>query len=116
MKVLLDTCVSLQAKAQLEAAGHDVVWVGDEPDPGDEAILKRAHAEQRVLVTLDKDFGTLAILHNQPHCGIVRLVAVNSTQQGLVCLQALQDNSEDLLAGAIITAGKNRTRKRRGGM
>lgn len=81
MKVLLDTCVSLQAKVQLEAAGHDVVWVGEEQDPGDEAILKRAHSEQRVLVTLDKDFGTLAILHHQPHCGIVRLVGVNSTQQ-----------------------------------
>jgi predicted nuclease of predicted toxin-antitoxin system len=114
MKVLLDTCVSQQAKAQLEAAGHDVVWVGEEQDPGDEAILKWAHSGERVLVTLDKDFGTLAVLHNQPHCGIIRLVGVNSTQQGLVCLQVLQNNAEDLLAGALITASKDRMRKRRG--
>lgn len=113
MKVLLDTCVSPLAKTQLEAAGHDVVWVGDEPDPGDQEILQRAYTEQRVLVTLDKDFGTLAILHNQQHCGIARLVGVTSAQQGLICLQALQDHAKDLESGAIITVQKHRTRKRR---
>jgi hypothetical protein len=30
--------------------------------PGDEAILARAAAEERVLVTLDKDFGELVIV------------------------------------------------------
>ena len=112
MKVLLDTCVSHLAKPQLQAAGHDVVWVGDEPDPGDEEILKRAHSEGRVLITLDKDFGTLAILHNQPHCGIVRLAGVPSARQGLVCLQALQDYGADLESGAIITVQRHKTRKR----
>jgi hypothetical protein len=45
------------------AAGHDVIWAGDwSDDPGDEAILARASEERRVLVTLDKDFGELAIV------------------------------------------------------
>lgn len=77
MKVLLDTCVARLVKAQLESVGHDVVWMGDEIDPGDEAILTRAYAEGRVLITLDRDFGTLAVLHNRPHCGIIRLTKVN---------------------------------------
>ena len=47
----------------IAAAGHDVQWVGDGVgDPGDAAILSTAHAESRVLVTLDKDFGELAIV------------------------------------------------------
>ena len=44
-------------------AGHDVVWAADWPTvPGDKEILRRAHQEARVLVTLDKDFGELAIV------------------------------------------------------
>lgn len=114
MKVLLGTCVSNKVQAQLEAAGHDVVWVGEGPDPGDEKILGRAYREQRVLVTIDKDFGTLAVFHKQPHCGIIRLVNFGTHQQGLVCLQILADDAEGLAAGAIITAQRHRLRKRPG--
>lgn len=71
MKILLDSCVWGGARSGLAASGHDVVWAGDWPsDPGDEEILAQAHREGRVLVTLDKDFGTLAILRATPHCGI----------------------------------------------
>ena len=65
----MDSCVWGKARGELEAAGHDVIWAGDWPeDPGDNQILARAHAERRVLVTLDKDFGELAILRRIPHC------------------------------------------------
>ena len=74
MKVLLDTCVWGGAKQPLEAAGHDVIWSGDWPsDPGDEEILAQAYREGRVLVTLDKDFGELAVVYGQPHSGILHL-------------------------------------------
>ena len=60
MRILLDTCVSGGARAEIASAGHDVLWTGDRgEDPGDEEILAQAHAEGRVLVTLDKDFGEL---------------------------------------------------------
>jgi predicted nuclease of predicted toxin-antitoxin system len=63
------------AVAELRAAGHDVVWVGDWPaDPGDERILAVAAAEGRVLVTLDNDFGELVVLHRQPSAGIIRII------------------------------------------
>ena len=32
----------------------------------------RARLEGRILVTLDKDFGELIIVHRMPHCGILR--------------------------------------------
>ncbi len=55
MRLLLDSCVWGRARPEIEAGGHDVVWAGDWPeDPGDDEILARAHAEGRVLVTLDK--------------------------------------------------------------
>ena len=63
MKLLLDACVWGKAREELRAAGHDVIHAGDWPeDPGDEEILRRADQERRVLVTLDKDFGALAVL------------------------------------------------------
>ena len=67
MKILLDTCVWGGVVQELMAAGHDVVWAGDWPeDPGYDEILERSHREGRVLVTLDKDFGELVIVHERP--------------------------------------------------
>ena len=72
MRWLLDGCVWGKAADQLRIAGHDVVWSGDWPeDPGDEAILAIADSEQRVLVTIDKDFGELAVRRGLAHHGIL---------------------------------------------
>jgi predicted nuclease of predicted toxin-antitoxin system len=88
VKVLLDTCVAVGVKTRLIEAGHDVVWAGDwETDPGDEEILSRTHDQGRVLVTLDKDFGELAIVHGKPHDGIVRMVAFSTAQQAELCVR-----------------------------
>ena len=113
MKILLDSCVWGKARAEIEAAGHDVVWSGDWPkDPGDEEILAQAHAQQRVLVTLDKDFGELAVLRGQPHVGIIRLVNISAHQQAAACLQVLALHESELASGAIITAEPGRLRIR----
>lgn len=75
MKLLLDNCVWNKSHLDFAAHGHEVVHVGDWPqDPGDEELLRRAWSESRVLVTIDKDFGELAVVHGRPHVGIVRLV------------------------------------------
>lgn len=88
MKVLLDTGISRSALDALAAAGHDAVWAGEwQFDPGDEEILSRALAEGRTLVTVDKDFGELAVVHGVRHAGIVRLVGLRALQQGPVCLR-----------------------------
>ena len=113
MKVLLDTCVWGKARAELEAAGHDVVWSGDWPkDPGDEEILSRANAERRVLVTLEKDFGELAVLHGTSHCGILRLVNISARRQAEICLQVFALHGPELESGAIVTAEPGRLRIR----
>lgn len=113
MRILLDTCVWGKARAELESAGHDVIWSGDWPkDPGDEEILTIAHREGRVLVTLDKDFGELAVRRGMAHGGIVRLVNISARQQAAVCLQVLAAHTPDLAAGAIITAEPGRLRIR----
>lgn len=113
MKVLLDACVWGGACGEIEAAGHDVVWAGSwEDDPGDVEVLARAQAEQRVLVTLDKDFGELVIVRGRLHCGIVRLVNFSATQQAVACLKVLAAHGKQLVSGAIVTAEPGRLRVR----
>jgi predicted nuclease of predicted toxin-antitoxin system len=107
VKVLLDTCIWRPAQVEIRDAGHDVIWSGDwEKDPGDEEILNRAHAENRVLVTLDKDFGELAMLRGLPHSGIIRIVGFSVRQHASVCLSVLNSHQEELEASAIVTAGQ----------
>ncbi len=113
MRVLLDTCVWGKAAEDLRASGHDVVSCGDwAEDPGDSEILARALAAGRVLVTLDKDFGELAVYERQAHCGIVRLVNVAARAQGQVVLHILAVHGKELLAGAVATAEPGRLRIR----
>jgi predicted nuclease of predicted toxin-antitoxin system len=93
--------------------GHDVIWAGDWPeDPGDDALLSRANAEERVLVTLDKDFGELAVIQARPHRGIIRLVGISARRQTETCQDVLKRHGGDLLVGALITAEPTRLRIR----
>lgn len=113
MKVLLDSCVSESTALGLRSAGHDAEWVGDwSEDPGDDVILSHAYSNDQVLITLDKDFGALAVLHGQPHCGILRLVNLSVTRHAAVCVAVLRDHGSELIAGAIVTAEPGRVRIR----
>lgn len=114
MKVLLDSCVWAGAKEILEEAGHETVWIGDFLlDPGDEAIIDLAYREERVLVTIDKDFGELAVVKEAPHRGIVRIVNYRAVELGPICVQVLQKYAEELQASALITVDKSKIRVRR---
>jgi predicted nuclease of predicted toxin-antitoxin system len=42
-------------------------------DPGDEAILRWAVEEDRILITMDKDFGTLIVRERLRHAGVIRI-------------------------------------------
>jgi predicted nuclease of predicted toxin-antitoxin system len=113
MKLLLDSCVWHGVRDTLRLSGYDVVWVGEwDADPGDEEILVIADREQRILITLDKDFGELAIVRGAAHAGILRLVDVITIQQSQVCLEVLSRYGDELVLGAIITAGLSRVRIR----
>lgn len=113
MKILLDTCITARVLTDLLAVGYDVVWSGNwSEDPGDEEILATAYREGRILVTLDKDFGELAIVRRNPHCGILRLVNLTTSEQSIVCLRVLQLYGNELVLGAIVTAELGRVRVR----
>jgi predicted nuclease of predicted toxin-antitoxin system len=82
------------------------------PDPGDETVLGIAFDEGRVLITLDKDFGELAIVYGKPHCGIIRLVDLPARQQGTYSAVVLDRFADELSRGAILTVTSERVRIR----
>lgn len=115
MKLLLDSCVWGPAAVTLRSEGHDVTWAGDwREDPGDREILRRAHLEGRILVTLDKHFGELAIIQNQPHSGIIRLVGFAVREQASACQAVLTLYADELRRGALVTADPAKVRIRPG--
>jgi len=73
MRILADENFPGIAVNELRKRGHNVVWVRTaKPGIGDLAILEWAQTENRLLVTLDKDFGELAFVRNlSSRCGVV---------------------------------------------
>ncbi|MDI7204845.1 DUF5615 family PIN-like protein [Leptospira santarosai] len=113
MKVFLDTCVWGGVAKELKSLGIDTIWSGDfTKDPGDEDILKIAYEEKRILITLDKDFGELAVFRKLPHCGIIRLVNLSSKEQSRLSAYVLKLHEKELLSGAIATVSINKLRLR----
>ena len=62
LKLLLDEMLDPSIAAELRARGHDVVAVAERPDlrtQPDRAILAAAEAEDRIVVTEDRDYRRL---------------------------------------------------------
>jgi predicted nuclease of predicted toxin-antitoxin system len=113
MKLLLDACVWPGAASELEGRGHEVIRVCDFPDnPSDEEILALGLREERIVVTLDKDFGELAVVFGRSHAGIIRIVNFPISRHAKVCIRALEQHGEELARGAIVTAEPGRLRLR----
>jgi predicted nuclease of predicted toxin-antitoxin system len=97
MKFLLDTCVDRRVAEVLLEHGHEVervaLWA---QDPGDAEILRIAAAGKQILVTRDKDFGTLAVLLHQQHAGIIRLTAMQAEQQPEAIIKVVGELGEEL--------------------
>ena len=88
-------------------------WVGEwSTDPGDDQILAYAAQNNQVLVTLDKDFGELAVALGARHAGIVRLVDFRYSDQAPVCARVIAEYEDDLTRGAIVTVERSRIRVR----
>ena len=90
-------------------------WVGLwDRDSGDSEILRVANAQGRVLVTLDKDFGELAIVRGAPHCGLIRVAGLRGPEQGPAVVEVLRLYQADLSSAAILTVTADRVRVRPG--
>lgn len=118
MRFLLDESVSPLVRDALVAGGLDVVHVHDIglTSASDPAVLDAAVSAQRILITLDTDFGAL-VAHSRgqpPSVVLVRSrVAHRPLAQAALLLANFEQLAEDLDAGAIVVIGRDRIRVRR---
>lgn len=98
MQLLANENFPLDAVEALRAVGHDVAWVHiDAPGSSDEDVLARAQAENRVLVTFDKDFGELVYRMGLPASNGVILFRISTpspTHVAAVAVAAIQSRSD----------------------
>jgi predicted nuclease of predicted toxin-antitoxin system len=80
MRFLIDASSDARLVPYLRSLGHDVTRIGtDYPaDLADRDVLATAHAERRILVTDDRDFGELVVQQRQPHDGVIYLRLVST--------------------------------------
>jgi predicted nuclease of predicted toxin-antitoxin system len=75
LRFLADHNVEAPIIERLRSAGHDVLAVAEAipPEAPDDEVLALATAQDRVLLTNDKDFGELTFLQRRLSAGIVLL-------------------------------------------
>jgi predicted nuclease of predicted toxin-antitoxin system len=111
LKFLIDRCAGRRLAEWLRGEGHDVLEVrAFGRDPGDEALLRQAADQERVLVTIDSDFGTLIHLRARPHTGLIRLPDVPSSTRIELMTQILTGYTEEELSQALVTVKGSRIR------
>ena len=83
LRLLLDQMIDSDIAADLRAVGHDVCCVGEAgmARADDAEILRFAIRENRILVTLDEDFGDWAVLPLDRHPGVIRIKAVPTSTE-----------------------------------
>lgn len=111
MKFLVDRCAGHRVAEWLRQVGHDVVEARERyPDPGDQALLEWAVSEDRIVVTIDTDFGELVFAHSHAHRGLVRLPDLPADQRIVLMERILTSYSQELEAKAIVTIQGQRIR------
>jgi len=110
VKLLVDRCAGHRLAEWLRTQGHDVVEVsGLGPDPGDQAIIGMAARENRILVTIDTDFGRL-IYGGSEHAGLIRLPDVPAGPRIQLLADVFRRHADDIASGAVITVRSGRIR------
>jgi len=114
MRIIANENIMATVVSELRSRGHDVNWVKESmPQAKDDEILATAQAEQRVVLTHDKDFGELAFRYGLPaECGVLLIrLAGTSRQTDIDYILKVVDSREDW-PGHFSVATRGRVRMR----
>ena len=117
MRFLADMGVAHGVVEWLREGGHDAVHLLDQglERLPDRAVLAKADAEDRILLTFDLDFGEIVALSGQRSVSVV-LFRLSNARQGRVIdrlRSVIAEVRGPLSEGAIVTAEETRLRVRR---
>ncbi len=114
MRILADENFPRLVVEALRERGHDVFWARTgSPGASDTAVLARAQAEGRLVVTFDKDFGELAFHRGQPAaCGVILFRIRMRSAEGAVrtVVAAIEGRTDWAGHFTVVEAGRVRMR------
>ncbi len=107
----MDRCAGRRLAEWLRDEGYDVVEAQSlGPDTGDASLLGLAESENRVFVTMDKDFGELIYLRRVSHAGLILLPDVRVPQRIEAVRAVIEDHRRALEERAVVTVRGRRIR------
>jgi predicted nuclease of predicted toxin-antitoxin system len=114
MRMIVSENVTASVNRELRERGHDILSAKEKmPKASDGAILARAQADGRLVVTHDKDFGELAFRYGLPaSCGVIliRLTGTNPESDNRHVVTTI--DSRDDWAGHFSVVQRGRLRMR----
>ncbi|GAK50877.1 hypothetical protein U14_02118 [Candidatus Moduliflexus flocculans] len=116
IKFLIDVGVGKEVENYIGQQGYDMKAIRL-LDPGmpDEEIILLAYREERMVITMDKDFGELVYHGTKKHCGVLllRLEDAAGTEKARVIASILQYHAAQLDSHfCVFQKGKLRIRIR----
>jgi len=112
MKFLLDVCAGGHLTNWLRNKGFDVKEVREkDKSMTDEDVVEWAVKDNRIIITLDKDFGEIYVAEGKK-CSIIRLPDVSVDQRIRLMEVVLKGYFNKLQEEVIITVSEKRIRIR----
>lgn len=114
MNFVADECCDALMVAGLRAAGHDVVYIQEiSAGTNDQSVLALATAQERILITEDKDFGELVVRLRLPAFGIILLrMDPADSDSKLSRMNDILQTDADRLAGHFVVVDAVKARFR----
>jgi predicted nuclease of predicted toxin-antitoxin system len=117
LKFLVDVGVSRKVEIYLVEHDYDVKSVSIlNARMSDQEIIRLAVTENRIVITMDKDFGELVYHYSERHCGVLLLRLENATGvEKITVIAHILDHYAQYLPNhfCVFQRGKLRVRKKR---
>ncbi len=112
MRFLVDECTGPAVARWLREQAHEVFSVYEEArGMTDEDVLDKAHTENWILITNDKDFGEKVYREKRPHHGVVFLRLQDERSPSKIeSLRKLLESYADELADRFVVATESQVR------
>ncbi len=112
MRFLVDECTGPAVARWLREQDHDVFSVFEQArGMDDDAVIDKSFAENRILITNDKDFGEKIYRERRPHRGVVLLRLDDERfPNKIAVLQRLLENHANRLASRFVVVTETTVR------